>query len=74
MAANIIGMTRRFQWRCFLHSTVEEAPSWSGVLFFLQWKGCAGRSTAPGYVEMLQRAKDQPLEMAERPSHLQWLH
>ncbi len=33
MASNVTGMTRRSHWRCFLRSTVEEAPSWSGVLF-----------------------------------------
>ncbi len=33
MASNITGMTRRSHWRCFLRSTVEEGPSWSGVLF-----------------------------------------
>ncbi len=33
MTSKLTGMTRRSHWRCFLCSTVEEAPLWSGVLF-----------------------------------------
>ena len=33
MAYNFTGMTKRSHLRCFLHGTVEGAPSWSGGLF-----------------------------------------
>lgn len=65
------GMTRSSHWSCFQHGTVEDAQSWSGVLF-LQWNnevsGCAGTSNGSWLCGDVSAGI--PLEWG--PSSVQW--